>query len=108
MSNPDPNDPREQLRRLREALDDEPPGDEEARETVTRLGIDIPALAARLRARAAEAAARAARDSVRPEPHEAAEADVAWILEMLAEQRRARAREGQARWAGVRLLRAVG
>jgi hypothetical protein len=45
-------DPREKLRRLVEALDEEPPGEEEAREVVAALNVDIPAMAARIRARA--------------------------------------------------------
>ncbi len=48
-------DPRERLRRLLDALDDEPPDDEEAREVVRALGVDLPALAARLQAKAAKA-----------------------------------------------------
>jgi hypothetical protein len=51
-------DPREKLRRLVEALDDEPPGDEETREVVAALNADIPAMAARLRARVAALALR--------------------------------------------------
>jgi hypothetical protein len=49
-------DPGDRLRNLVAALDDEPPTDEEAREVVASLGVDIPALAARIRARAAEVA----------------------------------------------------
>jgi hypothetical protein len=47
----------ERLRNLVAALDDAPPSDEEARVIVAALGVDIPALAARIRARAARAPA---------------------------------------------------
>jgi hypothetical protein len=50
-------DPGERLRNLVAALDEEPPSDEEAREAVARLGVDIPSLAARIRARASRAPA---------------------------------------------------
>jgi len=40
----------EQLQNLIDALEDEPISDEEARETCEQLGIDIPAMAARIRA----------------------------------------------------------
>jgi len=46
-------DPREQLRRLAETLGEEPPDDEEARQVVAALGIDIPAMAAQIDALAA-------------------------------------------------------
>src|SRR4051812_31453121 len=57
MNESEQTDPREKLRRLVETLDDEPPTDEEAREVVAALKVDIPALAARIRARAAAHAA---------------------------------------------------
>jgi hypothetical protein len=50
----DPNDPRERLRRIVEALDEEPPGEDEAREVVAALGVDVAALAERIRRRARE------------------------------------------------------
>jgi hypothetical protein len=56
--NPDPGD---KLRNLVAALDDERPSDEEAREVVASLGVDIPGLAARIRARAAAVAGSPAR-----------------------------------------------
>jgi hypothetical protein len=49
--------PGDKLRNVVAALDEEPPTDEEAREAVARLGVDIPSLAARIRARAARAPA---------------------------------------------------
>jgi hypothetical protein len=48
-------DPRTKLENLVAALDHERPTDEEAREVVAALGVDVPALAARIRARAATA-----------------------------------------------------
>jgi hypothetical protein len=60
-------DPGDKLRNLVAALDDEPPTDEEAREVVASLGVDIPALAARIRARAAQVAGAPARLSTAAE-----------------------------------------
>lgn len=51
------DDPRRKLRHIVDALDDEPPSAEEAAEVVRALGADIPAIAARLRAKIAAAPA---------------------------------------------------
>jgi hypothetical protein len=68
MNDPEETDPRETLRRLVEALDEAPPDDDEARETVAALGIDLDALTSRLRARAAAYEAGATSSPVRRSP----------------------------------------
>jgi hypothetical protein len=50
---PEVTDPREQLRRLVDDLDEEPPGEEETRLLLEAAGVDVPAAVARLHARIA-------------------------------------------------------
>jgi len=71
-------DPRQTLGRLAEFLDEDLPTDEEAREECAALGVDIPALAARIQANVAAyqaallAKEEAPRSQVRTRPARAA------------------------------------
>jgi hypothetical protein len=66
MNDPHGTDPREQLRRLADALDEELPDHEEGRIGVAAMGVDLDAMMARIRARvAAFEAARARRRNTR-------------------------------------------
>ncbi|HWU85829.1 MAG TPA: hypothetical protein VN253_01035 [Kofleriaceae bacterium] len=82
---------RQQIERLVEALDEEPVDDEEAKEAVAALGVDVKGLAASIRARvaAADAASREARFHGEPDAQiHLGRASVAWFPTVLTRIRR--------------------